>query len=377
MSQDFTDDCFASAHAVQTDMQNIENNFAALKSAFSGAAAPSDLIAGMVWYDTTTHILKIRNEANTAWQSVWDLANNKPVITNLSAEITGAMIAAAIKDAVAGTASLRTLGTGAEQALPGNTDLNGTAHTGDVTGTTALTIGASKVAQGMLKTSQGSVSVVVEEETKGITASLPGGEYGFRIQVKSTAVRNLKFSGLADAVLTAAYVSPGAQFENGPTGGNETGYAQERYVTASGEVFWIFILRNKITKEIWKVYQAPDHPCFGNGGNPLLFPHPFGSYDPTKHEIIIINPSDEEVYNMEQACIVNDETKPDRDLIEVVLQDYEIDEELKTPWPRKEVTVGLPRGINWKNMPDGSKVIPVKKRIPKPSYITTRKLWKK
>ena len=121
--QTYTDNVFATDHAVQTDMQNVENNFAALKSAFSGATTPADTVAGMWWFDTTANILKLRNEANNAWQSVWDFANNKPVITNLSAEITGAMIAAALKDPIATTAGLRTLGTGAAQALPGNTDL--------------------------------------------------------------------------------------------------------------------------------------------------------------------------------------------------------------------------------------------------------------
>lgn len=120
MAQDYTDDCFASDHVVQTDMANIEKNFAALKSAFSGATAPSNLVAGMWWFDTTSNILKLRNEANNAWQSVWNFASNKPVIANLSNEITGAMIAAAIKDPAVGTAGLRTLGTGAQQAMPGN-----------------------------------------------------------------------------------------------------------------------------------------------------------------------------------------------------------------------------------------------------------------
>ena len=118
--QTYTDNVFATDHAVQTDMQNVENNFAALKSAFSGATTPADTVAGMWWFDTTANILKLRNEANNAWQSVWDFANNKPVITNLSAEITGAMIVAAIKDPAAGTAGLRTLGTTAIKACAGN-----------------------------------------------------------------------------------------------------------------------------------------------------------------------------------------------------------------------------------------------------------------
>lgn len=125
MSQDYVDDCYASDHVVQTDMANIEKNFAALKSFFSGATAPSNLVAGMPWFDTTTNILKLRNEANNGWQSIWDFANNKPVVTNnISADF-----GAALKDPAAGTAGLRTLGTGAQQAVPGNRGL----HDGSVT----------------------------------------------------------------------------------------------------------------------------------------------------------------------------------------------------------------------------------------------------
>jgi hypothetical protein len=119
-AQTFTDDCYDSTHTATTDLQAFEDNFAALKSTFSGATEPANIVAGMWWYDTTANILKIRNEANNAWQSVWDFANNKPVITNLSNEITGAMISSTVKDAAAGTASLRTLGTAATSACAGN-----------------------------------------------------------------------------------------------------------------------------------------------------------------------------------------------------------------------------------------------------------------
>lgn len=76
MSQNFTDDCFASGHAGQTDLQNMENNFAALKSAFSGASAPSNAVEGMGWIDTTNNIFKRYHDS--AWISVWDLDNNCP-----------------------------------------------------------------------------------------------------------------------------------------------------------------------------------------------------------------------------------------------------------------------------------------------------------
>ena len=115
MSQTYTADVFGAAHVAQTDLQNMEDNFAALKSAFSGAGAPSNTVAGMWWYDTTAHILKVRDEANGAWLNVWDLANNKPVLTN----VVSADFAAAMKDAAAATASLRTIGTTATTACAG------------------------------------------------------------------------------------------------------------------------------------------------------------------------------------------------------------------------------------------------------------------
>jgi len=67
MSQDYTDNCFQGDHIVETDMQNIENNFAALKSLFSGSSAPSNPVAGMPWFDIDTDQLYIRNKDNDQW----------------------------------------------------------------------------------------------------------------------------------------------------------------------------------------------------------------------------------------------------------------------------------------------------------------------
>lgn len=77
MSQNWTDDCFASDHQGLTDLQNIENNFQCLKTAFSGDSAPSSPSAGQWWYDTLNNILKIRNEANSAWIDVYDFGNDQ------------------------------------------------------------------------------------------------------------------------------------------------------------------------------------------------------------------------------------------------------------------------------------------------------------
>lgn len=67
MSQTWTDDCFAAGHVGQTDLANMENNFAALKSLFSGASQPASMAACHPWFDTTKHALKVRNDGDSAW----------------------------------------------------------------------------------------------------------------------------------------------------------------------------------------------------------------------------------------------------------------------------------------------------------------------
>jgi len=80
MAQNYTDDCFGSSHVGQTDLQNMENNFACLKSCFSGLSAPSNAVAGMWWYDTTNNVLKLRNKDNNAWLDVYDFGNQWTVM---------------------------------------------------------------------------------------------------------------------------------------------------------------------------------------------------------------------------------------------------------------------------------------------------------
>jgi len=70
MSQNYTDDCFKGTHVAQTDMQNIENNFACLKSGFSGSSAPSNPVAGMPWFDIDVDQQYVRNKDNDQWLSL-------------------------------------------------------------------------------------------------------------------------------------------------------------------------------------------------------------------------------------------------------------------------------------------------------------------
>ena len=67
MAQTYTTNCYTPAEVVDTDMTSVENNFAALKSSFSGAAGPGNTVAGMLFFDTTQKLLKNRNVGDTAW----------------------------------------------------------------------------------------------------------------------------------------------------------------------------------------------------------------------------------------------------------------------------------------------------------------------
>ena len=259
-------------------------------------------------------------------------------------------------------------------------------------GITEGMLAAASVSQAKLKTSQGSVS------SWGMNRTLPGGEYGFYPQFKMADTTS---QGWQAALLGS---SGGDAFAGWTTytsniflqgGVGKPVYAQQRYVTSSGEVFWIFILRTKYDEEIQgkdvdgvplsyirpkgtiiSMYQAPDHPCFGNGGKPLVVQHPFGSYDPETQEIVVINPSEKEVTEMKGRC-KKGEDEPDKDLLEIITEEYVIDENSSPKWPTKKVTVGLPKDRDYKRDPDDTKVTPIKKVIPQPKGILVKKLRRK
>ena len=84
MAQTYTANCFATSNKWDDDLQNLENNFAALRSAFSGAAAPSSPVEGQIWMDTGSNALKRRNAGNTAWLAdlIADADQKVPVYRN-------------------------------------------------------------------------------------------------------------------------------------------------------------------------------------------------------------------------------------------------------------------------------------------------------
>jgi len=243
---------------------------------------------------------------------------------------------------------------------------------GDISALTsagAFTIAANAVNQSKLKSTIGSV-YDEQGSTNYYNHTLPGGQYGFYPQVKAETPGDLSVM-ICSSGGTTAYVTNISMKTNVAGAGHDI-WAQHRYVTSSGEVFWIFILRDKSTKQIISMWQAPDHPCMGNGGKPLLCPHPFPEYDFDKQEIIVINPTPKELQEMRLKTIQS-EGKADKDLLEVIAEEYEIDEDSRPKWPDKEVTVGLPP--KWDDAwHTGEAVEPIKKVIPKPDYILCRKL---
>jgi hypothetical protein len=141
------------------------------------------------------------------------------------------------------------------------------------------------VSQAKLKTAVGEVS----SSTKGENLTLPGGEYGFYPQIK------FSWAGVNNAYWYAYLFYGGTTWSDYRTNvyvhmqDGQTIYIKQRYVTASGQDHWIFLLLDKSTKNIIASYSAPDHPSYGNGGDPNKVPHPFSHYDPNKHEICILD----------------------------------------------------------------------------------------
>lgn len=253
MAQDFTDDVFDPNHDGQIDLQNIEKNFAALKSTFFGPTAPPNPVAGMLWGDTTTHILKIRNEANSAWLSIFDLATGKPVGVSTDADTVDGFHAS--QSAVANSVAVRD----ASGNLPGNVLGNAATAT---TATTATTVSAASISQSKLKTTSGAVSVAVDPAN----LTLPGGAYGFYPQFLAASTQMT--AQMCSAVTLGAYTT---NIYLWPSSGSLV-YAQQRYIQASppynlgdGDIpLFCFALVDK-NGTVRAMYTAPEAPWHNNG----------------------------------------------------------------------------------------------------------------
>jgi hypothetical protein len=82
MSQHDFDIANQTAPSFRSDLNDA---LAALASLSSGATAPSTTYANMLWYDTANNLLKMRNEADSAWITIGTLnqSTNKFEVDNL------------------------------------------------------------------------------------------------------------------------------------------------------------------------------------------------------------------------------------------------------------------------------------------------------
>lgn len=184
----------------------------------------------------------------------------------------------------------------------------------------------NSVSQAKLKTASGEVS----RSGQGVSElTLPGGEYGFYPQVRmgSTTVDNwgvalvgCEMGGWQPSFAGWTSYVTNISLEVGGSGGSI--YARQRYVTSSGKDHWIFLLQDKSKKEIIAGYQAPDHPCYGQGGDETVIPHPFANYiaDPLPDHLEIVLVDNEILPELKAKATRK------RSLLTVINEDYEVND---------------------------------------------------
>lgn len=227
--------------------------------------------------------------------------------------------------------------------------------------------GAAAIDQTNLKTD-------TEEETVDLaTATITHftfssvGQYGFYPQIKAEASTNnlqvafrLNNSDDAETSYTTMIEMIHA------AGDNRNVYAQIRYVTASGEIFWLFILKNKKTGKYERMHACPDHPAICCHDIEAVH-HPFfKAYDKDQHEILCIPLSKSERKKIEDLREWKNEI-PQLTFLETVKKYYDIDENpSNAKWPTIPVTIGVDRNRRV-----------MKARIPKRDYIKQAALKRK
>jgi hypothetical protein len=173
--------------------------------------------------------------------------------------------------------------TGALPAANGGTGVTGAVNTanGVVILDASGYVPNNSVDTSALKTSTGEVST---STTGGVDLTLPGGEYGLYPQVKGSGSGwiNMGWGNGSDRAFGASYTTNVCIM----VAGGSTGYAKQRYITASGEDFWILLQTDKETQKIVNIYAAPDHPSYGNGGDFSKLPNTF---DYIKYNIILVD----------------------------------------------------------------------------------------
>ena len=220
----------------------------------------------------------------------------------------------------------------------------------------------ASVTQAKLKTSTHEQS---HATTTPSVKTLTYADYGFNCRIKSSRVGGAVLGtfdrGVSSAVGTS-YVGEQVTITGGIYSSSpyvtSTIYVIYRYVTSSGEVFWVWLLRDRATGKITDADCCSDH-CGWGLEDPNDRPHPFPvyapaipatsempaipevkGYDPDKHEILLFNPTPAELTE-----ILAKKTK-NRSVLQIILEDYEVNETAKRVWPSIPVTFDL-EDDNW------------------------------
>ena len=221
-----------------------------------------------------------------------------------------------------------------------------------------------------LKTSEppGEVSNTAAESR----LTLSGGEYGFYPQIKMSTVDAHSWEAVMwsreSAVAGVTSYTTTISLRRADAG---TIYAQQRYVTASGTDDFIYVLLNKNTKDIVSAFFAPDHPSYGNGGDYEKLPHPFNSYDETKHEIILLDQiTCKQLKQESKATIPEEGEQPEKSILTILNEDYKVNLTKKEPY------IPLHSGKYKKTLENGKEVVTKHMIKTIPDYISVRKLTK-
>ena len=163
--------------------------------------------------------------------------------------------------------------------------------------------------------------------------TIAGGAYAFFPQIKvSNSYTRMQLRMYGADGGSGGY--PGLSYITRATMGvhSGTGYISTTYVTASGPEHWLFLLTDKLTGNIISAWSSPDHPCYGQDADEEQMPHPFISYDKTKHNIVL---ADNEILKelrtkitrqkslltlVNENCMVDFESNPkyeDRETVEI------------------------------------------------------------
>jgi len=258
------------------------------------------------------------------------------------------------------------------------------------------------VSQAKLKTATGEVSLTSASTVKvGIVPASTGGGTAIYDGITSSTYASyiclVLINSTNDRVTSFLFTAPGGQYGFWAEGrlSGTTGYAQQRYITASGKDHWIFLLiaktdlydeQGRLTHkkgDLIASYQAPDHPCANQGGaTELEIPHPFSSYDPEKHEIVLV---DNKILNnikervnrrrslltiINEDCVIDDTQRPVFEPREIV----KINEYPDEPIGEVKARIKTPQWAKIMIQPDK---ITLEQRIVEklPDYILYKSLW--